>query len=89
MIEFILPSTSAILNKLGFVGDSNEYPVIFAPAFNKIRQSQVPLNPVCPVINTFFPLYQLKSYTAITGTGKITPLNNNHATKNVNTKLKS
>ena len=37
------------------VGGSKEYPVTCAPASSNILQSHVPLNPVCPVTNTFFP----------------------------------
>lgn len=38
----------------GLVGGSKEYPVTCATELTIILQSQEPLNPVCPVTNTFF-----------------------------------
>lgn len=54
--EFICLSTSHSANRFGSVGALREYPVTSAPAPTRILQSQDPLNPVCPVISTFFPL---------------------------------
>ncbi|MNF13222.1 hypothetical protein D3C80_2149820 [compost metagenome] len=42
-------------NKLGDVDGSNEYPVISAPIELSHKHNQEPLNPVCPVKNTFLP----------------------------------
>ena len=53
----------AILENLGdsgnvtsFVFGFNAYPKTFAPSDFSHKASQDPLKPVCPVINTFFPL---------------------------------
>ena len=39
--------------KLGFEMGLSAYPVIFASSLDNISVSQLPLKPVCPVINTF------------------------------------
>jgi len=42
---------------------SREYPTILAPIEFRIKQSQLPLKPVCPVINTFFfPKFIIKVF---------------------------
>ena len=43
-------------NKLGVVGGSRENPTTSAPQLHKMLHNQDPLNPVCPVTNTFLPL---------------------------------
>ena len=48
--------SSATLKSETFFFLQVEYPQTIAPAFNKIRVNHVPLNPVCPVTNTFLPL---------------------------------
>ena len=47
------------LNKLGLVLGCNAYPVTLAPSNFKNIQSQLPLKPVWPVTNTFFPAQNL------------------------------
>ena len=49
------------LNKLGLVSGFNEYPVTFAPDSANQIESQPPLNPVWPVIKTFFPFQKFLS----------------------------
>ena len=66
LISEILPKTvlsidfkaSNSLNE-GLVGISIEYPYTSAPNNSSQRESQVPLKPVFPVINTFLFLKQL------------------------------
>ena len=48
--------TSATSNKLGFVGGASAYPTTFAPSDCSHSESQLPLNPVCPVSRTRLPL---------------------------------
>ena len=43
------------------MGISIENPITSAPNLINHVVSQEPLNPVCPVINTFLPLYALKN----------------------------
>ena len=49
------PATPACSNKLGWVGGSSAYPVTSAPSASSHSESQLPLNPVCPVRNTRRP----------------------------------
>src|SRR5258706_5546116 len=56
----VIPSaTLASTKRLGVVGGGSEYPTTFAPALSSHRDSQLPLNPVCPVNRTF--LFRQKS----------------------------
>ena len=54
----ITPFTLSLMFEIskihGLVGGSKEYPVTCATELTIILQSQEPLNPVCPVTNTFF-----------------------------------
>ena len=54
MFYFILSEVASKL--LGCVGGIKEYPVTLAPSSLSHIDSQEPLNPVCPVTRTFFPL---------------------------------
>src|SRR5271157_5422952 len=54
-IEQTERARSACSNRLGWVGGSSAYPVTFAPSASSHITSQLPLKPVCPVINTLRP----------------------------------
>src|ERR1019366_5999099 len=54
-MDRIPEGTDAVSNRLGEVGGSSEYPVTSAPSLCNQSDSQLPLNPVCPVRKTFLP----------------------------------
>ena len=47
------------VNNEGIVGGVSAYPFTFAPNETNHKESQLPLNPVCPVKNTRFPCQNL------------------------------
>src|ERR1700734_1877644 len=53
IIECIPEAIDAASNKFGEDGGSNEYPVTLAPRLCNQSDSQLPLNPVCPVRKIF------------------------------------
>src|SRR5439155_18863387 len=50
-----VPAICACSNRFGCVGGSRAYPVTLAPSVFSHSESQLPLNPVCPVRNTRRP----------------------------------
>ena len=55
-----IPSpTFAFSNNEGFVFTSKEYPLTIQPILCNHNDNQEPLNPLCPVKKTFFPLQKL------------------------------